>query len=154
MMKLAKELSICLAVVIGFSSSLQGETQVNLEDPQVIKQQAEDAITFAAMIDPWKSAIEKYSEKNNIDLQIKCKNCGERVLTLGEFDCSLMVWLINGIAGGHGAFEKVKALEEEYIKLFLNSASSEEVINFMLKTSNDMKEFCMGCHGAEWEKVK
>ena len=152
-MKLAKVLSICLAGVVGFLISLQGETRVNLDDPQVIKQQTEDAMTFGAMIDPWKNAIEKYSEKNNIDLQIKCKSCGERVLSLGEFDGGLFAWLIKGIAGGHEEFEKVKALAEEYIKLFLNNASSEEVINFMLKTSNDMKEDCMSCHGVEWEKI-
>lgn len=152
-MKLTKGLSICLAVVVGFLSSLQGETRVNLEDPQVIKQQTEDAVTFAAMLDPWRNAIEKYSEKNNIDLKIKCKTCGERVLTLGEFDGGLFAWLIKGIADGHEAFEKVKALADEYIKLFSNGASSEEIINFMLKTSNDMKDFCMGCHGVEWEKI-
>lgn len=156
MIKLTKELSICLAMVVGFLNSLQGETQVNLEDPQVIKQQTEDAVTFAAMLDPWRNAIEKYSEKNNStcfnDLKIKCKSCGVRVLTLGEFNGSLLAWLIKGIAGGHEAFEKIKELANEYIKLFSTSASSEEFINFMLNASNGMKEVCASCHGVEWEK--
>ncbi|MFH0898072.1 MAG: hypothetical protein V1855_00665 [bacterium] len=151
-MKFLKGFSICFAIIVGLLSSLQGENQVNLEDPQVIKQQTEDVMAFAAMIDPWKNAIVKYSEKNGFDFGIKCKNCAEGVLLLGEFDGCLLAWITKAIPDGHDAFEKIKVLVEAFIKLLSDNASSEELINFMLKTSNDIKQFCFRCHGVEWKK--
>lgn len=151
-MKFTKGLSICWAVV-GFLSSLQGETRVNFEDPQVIKQQMEDTMAFIAMVDSWKDATEKYSQKNDINLKIKCKNCTDGVLSLGEFDGCLLAAITKAISDGHDAFGKIKKLVEEFIKLLSNNASSEELINFMLKTSNDIKQFCFCCHGVVWGKI-
>lgn len=152
-MKLTKELSICLSVVVGFLGSLQGENRVNLDNPQVIKQQTEDVMEFVAIAEPWGNAIAEYSQKNGLDLKIKCKSCTERVLSIGEFNGCLLAWVTKAIPDGHEAFEKVKKLAEEFIKLLSSNASTEELINFMLKTSNDMKQVCTGCHGVEWEKI-
>ena len=50
-MKLKKGLFVCLVIFAGFLSSLQCEKQVNLDDPQVIKQQTEDVMAFVSVDD-------------------------------------------------------------------------------------------------------
>ncbi len=152
-MKFENSIFTCCALMALFLGFLQCENLVDLNDPQVIKQQTEDVATFASMVTSWKNAIEKYSQKNNIDLEIKCKNCDQRVLSLGEFDGCLLAWIIKAISDGHDAFEKNKAIAEAFIKLLSDNASAEELINFMLKTSNDMKQVCTNCHGVIWEKI-
>ena len=106
---------------------MYGNDRVNLNDPQVIKQQTEDAQTFLSMIDPWRNAIEKYAKKNDVNLEIRCKNCTTRHLSLGEFDGGLFAWTIKAIAVGHDEFEKIKTLLGKYITLFEDNASSEEL---------------------------
>ncbi len=151
-MKIAKELSICLTVVIGFLSSLQGENQFTLDNPQVIKQQAEDLMEFIAIADPWGNAIAEYSRKNGLDLKIKCKKCTENELNIGEFNGCLLAWVSKAIRSGHETFKQVKMLADEFIRLLSSNASAEELTTFMFKASNDMKQVCSNCHATEWEK--
>jgi hypothetical protein len=152
-MKFSKRLSICLVAVVGFLGSLQGENQVKLDDPQVIKQQAEDLMEFIAIADPWGNAIAEYSRKNGLELKIRCKNCTENELNIGEFNGCLIAWVSKAILGGHETFKQVKTLADEFIRLLSSNASTKELENFMLKASNDMKQVCSNCHGVEWEKV-
>jgi len=151
-MKFTKWLSICLSVGVVFLTSLQGKKQVNLDDPQVIKQQTEDVMEFVAISEPWGNAISEYSQKNGLDLKIQCKNCEEKELNIGEFNGCLIAWVIKAIPDGHEAFEKVKKLADEFIRLLSSNASDEELTNFMLKASNDMKQACSYCNGVEWGK--
>jgi hypothetical protein len=148
-----KSLSICLAVIVVFLSSLQGGNQVNLDDPHVIKQQMEDGMVLLSFVDSWKNVGEKYFQKNGADQKIKCKTCAERFLSIGEFEGCLVAWAIKAIAAGHNEFEKIKTFMEEYVRVLSADASAEELTTFMLKTSNDMKEVCMGCHGIVWERI-
>lgn len=153
MMKFEKLRLICFLVSAFFLSPLQSDNQVDLNDPNVIKQQTEDTSTFVSIVNVWEHAREKYFQKNDINPEIKCKNCTEGILSLGEFDGCMLAWIIKAIPDGHDAFEKIKQCVEVYIKLFSDNASSEELINFMLKTSNEMKQICTHCHGVVWEKI-
>ena len=103
-MKLTKGLSICLAFAIVSLSSLQGENQVKLDDQQVIKQQAEDLMEFVAIADSWGNAIAEYSRKNGLNLKIRCKDCTEEELNIGEFNGCMLAWVSKAILGGHEAF--------------------------------------------------
>ena len=152
-MKFKKGLLICCASIVGFLSFLYSNNRVVIDDPQIVKQKTEDVATFVAMVDPWKNAIEKYAQKNAIVPKIKCKNCAERALSLYEFDGCLLAWIIKAIPDGHDAFAKNKMLVEEFVKLLSDNASVEELMNFMLKASNNMKQVCTHCHGVVWEKI-
>ncbi len=153
MMKIQKGVLICFTMVVGFLSSLYSESRIIIDDPHVVKQQMEDAVVFDSLLHLWKKAIEKYSQKNAIDFKIKCKNCAERFITLCEFSGGLLAWIIKAIPAGHDEFEKIKTVAEAFIKLLSDDASAEELINFMLNASNDMKQVCTHCHGVVWEKA-
>ncbi|MFA6527040.1 MAG: hypothetical protein WCT20_01310 [Candidatus Babeliales bacterium] len=152
-MKIENRVLVCCAAVGLFLTSLYGNDRVNLNDPQVIKQQTEDVMAFVAISGPWRDTIEKYVQKNGINLEIKCKNCTTRRLSLGEFDGCLLAWITKAISDGHEAFQKNKILVERFLKLLSDDAPSEELIVFMVNVSNDMKEECSHCHGVVWEKI-
>lgn len=161
-MKFVKNFSICFAIII-FSGSLHGSApslnkdqinQVNLEDPKVIQQQEENVMAFVALVEPWKNASNAYDQKNDTNFAIKCKKCNQGMLSLGEFDGYLLGWITKAIPFGHDEFEKIKTLINEYIKLLSTNASSDELLTFMITTSNDMKAMCCYCHGTTWEKME
>lgn len=152
-MKIQKVFFVCFTVTLGFLGSLHSENRIVVDDPQVVKQHVENVMACISIIPLWKNAIEKYSQNNCTDIKIKCKNCAERFLSLGEFSGCLLAWVIKAIPAGHDEFEKIKTLAEAFIKLLSDNASAEELINFMLNTSNDMKQVCTNCHGVVWERM-
>jgi hypothetical protein len=156
-MKFEKNIFISLAIVIGLLSSLHGNNQIVLgntqTNAQIEKEQIQDSAVLVFTLGELNNASNSYFQKHDSDLKIKCKNCIERKLTIGEFEGCLMAWVIKALADSHNVFEKTKKILDRYIKLLSEDASAEQLIIFMLNTANDMKQQCFHCPGTSWEKI-
>jgi hypothetical protein len=158
-MKILKCLLICFVIVTFLESKIQEDISLLLESfkPQTEteKQQMENSIAFATLLDPWQDAALEYFKKNNTDdIVIKCKHCDDGELCLGFFNGCLMAEFAKAVAAKRDEFERIKKIVAEFSNLFSSNASSKKLINFMLKTSNDgIKQPCPQCDCVGWKKM-
>ncbi|MCF7799990.1 hypothetical protein K9L05_03990 [Candidatus Babeliales bacterium] len=134
-----------------FLFSLQGVDKVITQDEK--EQQIENALILTSSIGLLTNVSEKYFQKNNSNIKIRCKNCKKRELSIGEFEGCLIAETIKAIADGVESFSKTKIFLDNYIKLLSDDVACEKLLDFMLDTSNNMKQNCTNCYDCVWEKI-
>jgi hypothetical protein len=150
-MSFIKWVFVCF-VACDFSSSLQSVNKFEHEG-QHTKGQVQNACELLSLTDSLTNAHQKYFQKNNAPIKIKCKQCHERELSINEFEGGLMGWALKAITKEDNQFEKIKSIFDKCIELLSKNATSAEIVSFMVNVSNDMKQICSYCHGTEWERA-
>ena len=134
-----------------FSFSLQSDNSVIINNKE--EQQMENALILVSSIDLLTNVSEKYFQKHDSNIKIKCKSCKKRELSIGEFEGCLLAEIIKALADGAEKFSKTKILLDNYIKLLSDDVACDKLLDFMLDTSNNMKQNCTNCPGFVWEKI-
>ncbi|MFA5306137.1 MAG: hypothetical protein WC365_01670 [Candidatus Babeliales bacterium] len=125
----------------------------NNTDGQCAKEQIENAQSLFSLVDSLTTMHQKYFQKNTVNLKIRCAQCHTREISVNEFEGGLIGWTLKVVTEDKAQFEKIKLIFTDYIKLLSEEASSAEILNFMLKISNEMNQICSHCHGTAWERA-
>jgi len=100
---------------------------------------------------------EKYFKNNSIDPQIKCGKCTTKLLGLSEFEGGLLGWSLKKIAENmmdHEQYENIKLLLDACLEV-VSGGSLPDIINYMVRVSNETKQVCTDClgHSDSWKRI-
>jgi len=156
-MKFNKSISICWVIITVFLSALPGHTQdVTNDNLHAHKRllEFEDSMVIASFLLLSKDAHEEYLKKYKVEPQITCKKCTTKLLNLYELEVGLFAWALKVGAENTVNFEKIKLTLYDCLKV-VSERSSSEVIDYMVRISNETKQLCSDCHSRSdsWDKV-
>ena len=100
------------------------------------------------------TAYEKYMQKNDTEPLIKCAKCTTDIkyLSIGELTGGLIGRTLKDISEGKNNFDKTKLALDNLIKK-LSEGSYPDIINEMIRISNEAEQSCSHCHNNSWEKI-
>lgn len=149
-MQMKKKAFGFLMPAIIFCSSLQGN-DVMPDDTQVHTRSVEDdAFKVISYLSLFASAHEEYLAKGNADPAIICSKCGTKILDLGEFEGGLIAIALKNLT----KFQEMQLLFDDYVNL-LSKGIPADIIRYMVRTSNDLKQACSHCgeQGCSWKEL-
>lgn len=152
-MRLKNNVFICFIMGIWLLTFLHGTDKNTCDSQYHTKDATTKAYTIRCALESLTNAYKKCTKKNLILSKIKCKNCTTKILSYAEFEGGLIGLGLKYIADESDNFSKIKLLLDKCVEFLLKDASSSELINFMLQTSNDIQQKCSHCQGVSWEKI-
>lgn len=149
-MQMKKKAFGFLIPAIIFCSSLRSNHHMH-DDMQVSTRSVEDdALTAISYLSLFASAHEEYLAKGNTEPAIICNKCGTKILGLGEFEGGLIAIALKNLK----KFNQIQLLFDDYLKL-LSKGIPADIIRYMVRTSNDLKQACSHCgqQGCSWKEL-
>jgi|GEM_PF-5936787 hypothetical protein len=120
------------------------DTQVNTRSVE------DDALKAISYLSLFASAHEEYLAKGNAEPAIICSKCGTKILDLGEFEGGLIGIALRDLT----KFQAMQLLFDDYLKI-LSKGIPADIIRYMVRTSNDVKQACSHCgqQGCSWQEL-
>lgn len=146
-MKTSNKVSIYFIVALVFLGSLQGNNQPTHNTPNAhTRSTEEDIFSIIDYLSLFTQAHEQYLQKNNVEPKITCHKCSDKLLDLGEFCGSLVGIALKDMVNGKNNFNETKTILDGCLNVIF-SGSCSDIINYMIRISNETKQACPGCCG-------
>ncbi len=149
-MQMNKKAFYFLIPAIMVVSSLQSK-HVMHDDTQVYTRSVVgDALRAIYYLSLFASAHEEYLAKGNAEPAIICNQCGTKILDLGEFEGGLVGIALRDLT----KYQEMQLLFDDYLKI-LSKGIPADIICYMVRTSNDLKQACSHCgeRSCSWKEL-
>ena len=149
-MQMKKKAFVFLIPATIFFSSVQSN-HVMPDDMQMSTRSVEDdAFKAISYLSLFTSAHEEYLAKGNAEPAIICNKCGTKILDLGEFEGGLIGIALRDLT----KFQQMQLVFDDYLEI-LSKGIPADIIRYMVRTSNDIKQACSHCgeRGCSWKAL-
>lgn len=136
---------------IGLFKDLQSNNQIVHDSVQAhVRSTEEDALVAISYLSLLRGAHEVYLERGNIEPEIKCKNCMEKLLNLSEFEGGLVGAALVDL----GNFKVMHLYLDDCLKV-VSKGTYSEIIDFMIRVANATEQPCSQCgkRSAFWGQI-
>jgi hypothetical protein len=149
-MQMKKKAFGFLIPAIMFCSSVQSNDVLPDDVPVHTRSVEDDALRAISYLSLFASAHEEYLAKGNAEPAIICSKCGTKILDLGEFEGGLIGIALRDLT----KFQEMQLLFDDYLKI-LSKGIPADIIRYMVRTSNDIKQACSHCgqQGCSWQEL-